>query len=564
MNDPRQQDGNDTAIQVAVVAGGALVALQWVSAAAASYLTSGQALNADFGDGLAALVRLPKNAEQPADAWPAAAAAQLPGPFTYWLVTALVHIVAVTIAWKAWSILSANPASIDQRKRLGVSAQPHIARRRDLRSLAVRRPEPGRYLLGRSRGRLLATEPPSGATRRRTTPGAVAVIAPSRSGKTVATIRASNQWQGPAILSSVKRDLIDGTYEARAAMGEVRIYDPTRTTGHPSARWTPLHGATTRRGATRAARLLLSATGHDRTGNGQFWGAQAETLLSALLWIAANTDQTMGAVASWVSAFDHPTDTDPGAVAGLLRSLAKSDHPRAAEAHQLQRELHGIWSMDTRMASSYYVSARLAVYPWIDPDVAATATRNEIDLDWLISGNNTLYIVAPAIDQQAIAPALGGLIGDLVTQSMDRVDRDQRSIDPGLLLVLDEAANTPIAQLPTWASLLSGYYVQLVTVWQSKSQIDALYGPDADAVLTNHRSKVFYGGMTDLSGLNYLATLLGHEHQPALLSSQPTWRDQHAGPALVQLTPPNVLRAIKVGEALLVHGQLPPIHLKAL
>jgi len=33
-------------------------------------------------------------------------------------------------------------------------------------------------------------------------------------------------------------------------------------------------------------------------------------------------------------------------------------------------------------------------------------------------------------------------------------------------------------------------------------------------------------------------------------------------PTMVQLTPANVLRGIATGQALLVHGSLPPIHLK--
>ncbi len=564
MTEPSATDSVDNLILIAIIAGGTLVGLQWVSAATASFIATRQKLSATYPDAMTALLRLPEQRSAPAEAWPDAAAAQLPGPWLYWPVTALVHILAAVIIWKMWSWISTRSDAIDRRQRLGVEAQSHIARRRDLKPLAVRGPEPGRYLLGRSRRRLLATEPPAGTKRGRTTPGAVAVIAPSRSGKTVSTIKAARQWQGPAVLSSVKRDLIDGTMEQRAEIGEVRIYDPTLTTGYPTNSWTPLHSATTRRGATRSARMLLSATGHDRTGNGRFWSDQAETLLSSLLWLAANTDHTVADVAQWVSAFDHPKDNEPGVVAGLLRALANSDHPQADEAHQVQRQLNGIWSMDSRMASSYYVSARLSVSPWTDPVVAESAKSNEIDLDWLTSGNNTLYIVAPVIDQHAIAPALGGLIGDLVTQAMDRVDRQQRTIDPGLLLVLDEAANTPIAQLPSWVSLLSGYYVQLVTIWQSKSQIDALYGTDADAVLTNHRTKIFYGGMTDLSGLQYVATLLGHEHQPGVLSHTPNGPGQHASPAMVQLTPPNVIRGIKTGEALAVHGNLPPIHLRAL
>ncbi len=288
MNPQRPDNNGDTLAMGAIVALGAVVGLQWASAYVAAFL-GGERLDAGFGDGLTALLHLPSNGRTPAAAWPEPAAAQLPGPLLYWATAALVHLAGAFLLWGLWRGFNTNPAAIDRRRRLGVDAQPHIARRRDLKTLLVRRPEPGRYLLGRSHRRLVATEKPISRRRHRTTPGAVAVLAPSRSGKTVSTITAANRWHGPAILSSVKRDLIDGTFEQRAQLGEIRIYDPTHSTGARSNAWTPLHNAASRRGATRAARMLLGATGHDRTGNGQFWTDQAETLLASLLWLAANT-----------------------------------------------------------------------------------------------------------------------------------------------------------------------------------------------------------------------------------------------------------------------------------
>jgi len=538
------------------------VAAQWLTAVAATALTAGSLTGAHIGDALSALINMRDHFGQPAEAWPPAVAASLPGPWLYWPLAVFAHLLLAFVGYQFFRLVRQSPHAIDRRKRLGVDAQSRTARRSDLGPLKVRGrgPVPGRYHLGRAFGRTLATEPPSGTGRKRTTPGAVAVIAPSRSGKTFATINSINQWDGPAILSSVKRDLIDGTFERRSRLGEVRIYDPKAITGLQRANWTPLHRAKTRSGATQMARMLLSSTGHDRTSNGSFWTDQAEGLLAGLLWLAANTEHTMRDAAYWISSVDHPQGDDPGIVAGLLRALVGSELPIAGEAREVQRQLNGIWRMDTRMTSSYYVSARLAIQPWTDPIVADTAVTNEIDLDWLTSGNNTLYLVAPVVDQTTIAPALGGLIGDLVADAMDLVDRQQRHLAHPLLLVLDEAANTPITQLPQWASLLTGYRIQLVTVWQAKSQIDQLYGTSADALLTNHRSKIFYGGMTDIATIDYLTALLGHEHQPGVLA-QDRLSDARSPAAMVQLTPANVLRGIATGEALLVHGSIPPIHL---
>ena len=84
--------------------------------------------------------------------------------------------------------------------------------------------------------------------------------------------------------------------------------------------------------------------------------------------------------------------------------------------------------------------------PWTREDVRRISTTTTIDLDWLTSGNNTLYLAAPLMDQEVLAPAFGGLIADLVDQVILRHDRSGRTLDTELLLLLllllDETANT--------------------------------------------------------------------------------------------------------------------------
>jgi hypothetical protein len=51
--------------------------------------------------------------------------------------------------------------------------------------------------------------------------------------------------------------------------------------------------------------------------------------------------------------------------------------------------------------------------------------------------------------------------------------------------------------------------VLFVTIWQSLAQIEASYGRDADTILTNHLTKVFYAGVSDPASLRYVAQVLG-------------------------------------------------------
>jgi type IV secretion system protein VirD4 len=43
-------------------------------------------------------------------------------------------------------------------------------------------------------------------------------------------------------------------------------------------------------------------------------------------------------------------------------------------------------------------------------------------------------------------------------------------------MVVDEAGNMPLAWLPEVAATCAGIGILLVTIWQSKAQLDAAYG----------------------------------------------------------------------------------------
>jgi type IV secretion system protein VirD4 len=393
--------------------------------------------------------------------------------------------------------------------------------------------------------------------------GAVTAVGPSRSGKTRTVVEAILEGRGPALLFSVKTDLLAKTIDHRRQLGEVKVFDPSGVSGEQSASWTPLRDAGHVKGAQAAAKALSDASPRGEHENSSYWLKQAEILLSGILWLAATAPgRSMGDVVAWVMAQDQPREGNGGTIAPLLRALIDGPDPAVAEgARQAHTWLRGIWEMDPRTSSSIYATARTAIWPWADPGVAAVSKCCEIDLPWLLSGENTLYICAPLADQDRLAPTLGGLVGDVVNQAVDLSNRRGcEPLDPTLLVVLDEAANAPLRQLPQWASTLAGIGIQLVTTWQSKSQIDAIYGAQADTILTNHRTKLFFAGMSDSSGLEYVNRLLGIEHVASDLSG--SGLDSPGVPTHVPLAPPNVLRQMRPGEALLIHETLPAAHIQ--
>jgi len=193
---------------------------------------------------------------------------------------------------------------------------------------------------------------------------------------------------------------------------------------------------------------------------------------------------------------------------------------------------------------------------------AAPAARRKTSKGSPRSGKHARDLCAPLGDETRIGIVFATLLHDLILQAFDRANRTQ-AIDPRLLVLLDEAANTPLPNLPEWASTVTGAGIQLVTVWQSKAQLEQIYGRRAENVLTNHRSKLIYpSGLSDMATIEYVSALIGNEHVRSDLD-EPRWGGggerppQRSPSTAVPFLPASVLRRMRAGDALLFHGELP-------
>ncbi|WCO67968.1 type IV secretory system conjugative DNA transfer family protein [Iamia majanohamensis] len=581
--------GFELLVVVIVGIGLALVGAVWAGASLA-LAVAGDEPRLPFSAAADAAIRLPANLSTPAEAWAEPYAEALPGVFLYWCSTALAATAILGVS--AFVIRWVNRSKVGTAKRrpLGVDGRTKYAKRRDLAPLLVSGPTSGRFVIARFGRHLVATESPPPRTQgrvgwlarrsRRSDRGAVALFGPSRSGKTTAAVAGVLEWDGPAVLSSVKADLLATTQGWRSTLGEVRVYDPTSSTTpkRASAMWSPLQQAGTVVGAQRAARALCDAAPRGGVEGGMdFWLAQAEILLSGLLFVAHNAHRDMDAVCEWVLTQDRPGELGPGEVRAALDSLNLSNSAAVGRgAVEVAKGLVSVWEMEERTRSSIYATAQTVIWPWTDPGVAASARAPKakkgrrrsfvgLDLPWLLSGSNTVYLCSPIEDQRRLAPAFGGLLNDLINQAYRHVAATGKPLDPPLLVVIDEAGNTPLRSLPEYASTLAGLGVLLVTIWQSLAQLEVAYGKAADTILTNHLTKVFYAGLSDSASIQYVDRVLGEaevdtrSHSAAERTNGGS--DQFSTTRL-PLAPAHVLRQMRPGDALLVHGTLPPAHVR--
>lgn len=300
-----------------------------------------------------------------------------------------------------------------------------------------------------------------------------------------------------------------------------------------------------------------------------------------LLFVAHHAHRDMDAVCEWVLTQDRPGPLGPGEVRKSLDELNVSNmtspNLRGSRSHNAQvakgaveaaKALTSVWEMDERTRSSIYATTQTVIWPWTDPGVAATARSRKtkrgqphpfvgVDLPWLLSGSNTVYLCSPIEDQKRLAPAFGGLLNDLINQAYRHVAATGRPLEPPLLVVIDEAGNTPLRLLPEYASTLAGIGILLVTIWRSIAQIEVAYGRAADGILTNHLTKVFYAGLSDPTSIHYVDRVLG-EAEVDTRSHSAAERfnggsDQFST-VRIPLAPAHVLRQMRPGDALLIHG----------
>jgi type IV secretion system protein VirD4 len=378
----------------------------------------------------------------------------------------------------------------------------------------------------------------------------VLVIGPTQSGKSTSIcIPAILEWQGAVVAISVKRDLVDRTAGWRQRQGRIHIYDPARATNLPAMTWSPHAGCQTFELAWRMAGWMSESI--DKRGDGEWahWRDAGHRLLAVALYAGRRLDRPMAEVRAWVD--------DAGGE--QLRHALDSVSGCAPEARQV---LASILERPAKERGSCFSVTQRLLSVFLERSVAESAWGSEFEpRTFLVSGEHTLYLVAPIQDQRRLASLFMGLIMSIVNEAAALAQASpQGRLQRGLLLVLDECANTaPIEQLPQYLSTGHSQGISVVAIFQDYAQIRARYGDLADSVANNSRAKLFLSGIADPKTLGVAGQLVGQEDylerthgvSGAQSSSSWTWRQR-------PLLPPDRLRQLRPGTALLLYRHLRP------
>jgi type IV secretion system protein VirD4 len=423
---------------------------------------------------------------------------------------------------------------------------------RDLRPLQVRRARPGSLVLGRRGTHLIATEPET----------SVLVIGPTRSGKTSGLVVPNLlEWNGPAIVTSTKSELVDLTAAQRRCRGSVFVYDPTGEIGEhaDTVSWSPLAGCEALDVAWRVAAWLcagLQQGGGRGDNDWAHWAESGKLLIAPLLYTAAACDRTIVDVRDWIHGFDLDTPM------ALLTDLSTAQPGRDADPQRAIAMLSSIDQRPEKERGTVFSTVMRIFSVFNERAVAASAMTSRFDPERFLRERGTLYLCTPRQSPERIASLFVGILMTVVTRGYELAARQPRGrLHPELGLFLDELANVvPIEELPSLASQGAGRGIVLMSIIQDFSQLRARYGADrANSILNNHGCKMVLPGISDPETSDVIAKLVGRgEYTDVQVSHTDGRASRSYSLRQDQMASPDALRQLPEGTGVVLYRGKPP------
>jgi len=560
----------------------------WLVGQTAALITGGGWPHLSVTDGFTVLVHRPHHWSDPSSAWPLTVRGQLPGPVGFAIATLLDTAALIGLI-----VAVARHRGRRRRRRGFASAHeisdvfsPDVLNAQAARLLTAPGPttpavsttsttgqagggvQPARGLSRVARAQRVAavsvdcgrSDPVAHGTCEPVRIGlenSVLVLAAPRQGKTSqVVIPWVTSWHGPAVVTSVRSDVVTATAALRP--GTVQVLDLTGTRWAQQVGWSPTVGCTRFDTARRRADLLVtvgksSSPGSSDATNSAFFGTSATNLLAGWLHAAALTGRPMRSVLEW--ALD---DTNDEPITLLRRSPAAMAGTAAM--------LDALYRSPSETRSNLSTTVLTGVAPLLSETAQAAfcPTGPSFDPDAFLDSDHTLYLIVPDSHASELAPLVASFVDDLIRAATARAATHPTGrLDPPLGLFLDEVANVaPLPQLPQLMSYAAGSGIFITAVLQDIAQARSRWGRDgADMLWGAATCKVILGGLTGdepemLSKLvgTYRETLTTTEHTPGGTRVASSLTDR-------PILPPEAIRTLDpaLRQALILHATTPPV-----
>jgi type IV secretory pathway TraG/TraD family ATPase VirD4 len=556
---PDKQPASNERLFEYMAFGGVLLAVAWLA------IAESVAIIAGGHHWLPSLASAPRAAYyalsrgNPVAGWSAADQHDLPSSRVF-IVVALIEIAVLTAG--TWALLkkgvfdtktdkkSRAPSRSEIKSHLSISAirerTGHL--REDIDAWKAHEREIGLFL---------GTETTSKQKVYAAADDSVLMVGPPGSGKTASFIApAVVEAPGAAIVTSTREEIIQLTATRRLATGHpVWVFAPQLDTEMPAGvltlTWNPLEGCQSPLTAIVRAQALVKAGagfGSGSTSNSDYWANSAVAVLRCYLLAAATGHKTIEDVCAWSAA---PTAPEPVAIL---------DKVMPAWGNELLQM--GTGSGAT--VSSIWSGVRRALDSFADPRILAACSDANFDIDQFLEDKGTAYFVGSGSTQMSVAPLVATIVEAITERA--RQPKGRGHLTTPLSLILDEAAN--IAPLPTLPALLSdggGSGIQTLVVLQSLAQGRHRWSDaEMDAMWDASTIKIILAGMSHAQDLQAISQLCGEiEEERTTKTSGDGVSSSSTSPAMVPAWPPEQIRGLQVGHALMLHRRLKPVEIIA-
>jgi type IV secretion system protein VirD4 len=329
-------------------------------------------------------------------------------------------------------------------------------------------------------------------------PGQQSVLlsAPTRSGKGVGIVVPNLlAWKGSVVVLDIKGENFELTAGYRARHGQHVFRWAPFDADNRSHRWNPLSYIRTdpRHAITDTlaiAQMLYPSTGN-ASSNETFFADQAKNLFLGLVLLMLATPErprTLGELLRQASGQGRPLHEH-------LRSLISARHLEGRPLPDACVDaLNRFLSTSENTLSSILATLNAPLTLFADPMVDAATSGDDFSLQDLRRKRLSIYLVIPANRLAESAVLLNLFFAQAVHQNTDELPEKNPELKVPCLLLLDEAAAVgKIAVLSKAIGFLAGYGLRVLTVVQSISQLESVYGrDDARTFATNHAAQILF------------------------------------------------------------------------
>ncbi|MGH8794408.1 MAG: type IV secretory system conjugative DNA transfer family protein [Stackebrandtia sp.] len=542
---------------VALLLGAAAAALGglWLTGQLAGLLFGFAWPDVGLGDVFSVAARLPRHLDDPQRAWPVHTQSDLPGPIGFYTAAALAFAASTaagTGLTRLWT-RTRRSRGWASRAQLSRSLTPKAAIRRAAHLRPGLDDKPAAADVSVDLGRAVHTG------QRLAVPidCSVLLLAAPRAGKTSQVIIPwLADWPGPALVTSVRRDVADNTYQIRQKRGPAAVLDLTDTAWPDRLSWSPLSGCESFDKARERADVMVTVgkTETSDSTNAGFFGLTSTNLLAGWLHAAAINALTMEAVLKW--ALDE-TDNEP---VRLLR-----DNPAAAES--VGALLDNIYASPADTRSNMWTTALTGVAPLLSESARRTfcpPPRRGFDIEKFLRESGTIYLHVSEHQAADLAPLISAFVDEITIVAKRLGDAAPSGrLDPPLGMILDEVANVaPLPNLPALTSYAAGSGIFVVAVLQHVAGARDRWGREgAEMLWSSATLKMALGGLSG-DELDRFSALSG-DYRERLTSPQ---YGRHGAHMSTQLQDRKTLRPEDIRtlsthrrEALVVYSATPAV-----